>query len=75
MEEERWTQLTINILATEAIMHDVGVPDAQIHPLQLSLSHIPEEFPGPRGYLGAHLSCFFCPLHRKYFFDGAKTNL
>jgi len=33
MEEERWTQLTINILAT-----DVSGPDAQLHPFQLALS-------------------------------------
>lgn len=41
MEEETWTQLLINILAAEAIMHGVSGPDTQIHPLQLILSLSP----------------------------------
>lgn len=32
----KWTQLTINILATEAIIWAVGGPENQIHPLKLS---------------------------------------
>lgn len=40
MEEERETQFTINILATEAILCGVSDPNAQIHPLQLSLTSL-----------------------------------
>lgn len=41
MEEETGTQLSISILAAEAIMHGVSGPDTQIHPLQLFLSLSP----------------------------------
>lgn len=75
MEEETGTQLSISILAAEAIMHGVSGPDTQIHPLQLFLSLSPPwRVPRPRGYSRAHLSCFFCPLKKKYFSDGVRTN-
>lgn len=40
MEEERRTQFAINILATEVILCGVSDPNAQIHPLQLSLTFL-----------------------------------